>query len=378
MTGDVLSVEDLKPQKTMGDHDLCWCRSGLEWKYCHRDRGQGTRTNVNHMLDGLRQQQAMGYCAHPAAGAGVCSGRPIAAHTIQKEGGLREISEDGHVLSLKKGAFNIGRNDGTLVPASDGIARASTFPGFCNLHDAMFSPAEQTTVVIGTEVAFLLSYRAVVYEKFVKEASIKSIDKIRQQADRGVPFRAQANIQNALWLQRWGSEIGLRDITAHKACYDLAYHTGFSGFHFSATEFDVALPVAACGAFCPDFDLFGQPIQSLAATANLDPIAVNLTTLNGRGVLILGWMGSEGAPAKFANSYDRLPDAEKANAAARITVEYLENTYGRPSWWQGLSSTVQDGVADSAFTLGPPAVCHRGTDGLCFDGRTFTSAAVVR
>ena len=79
--------------------------------------------------------------------------------TIQKEGGLRAIAEKGHVVSVKKGAFGIGRNEGQIIPVPDGIGNASTFPGFCNAHDAIFGSAEQKTVTLGREVAFLLSYR---------------------------------------------------------------------------------------------------------------------------------------------------------------------------------------------------------------------------
>jgi hypothetical protein len=101
--------------------------------------------------------------------------------TIQKEGGLRAIAENGHVISSKKGAFDIGRNDGGIIPVPDGIGNASTFPGFCNTHDAMFSPAEQKIVPLSREVAFLLSYRAISLEK-VPEGKRSTV---KRASDRG-------------------------------------------------------------------------------------------------------------------------------------------------------------------------------------------------
>jgi hypothetical protein len=98
----------------------------------------------------------------------------------------------------------------------------------------------------------------------------------------------------------------------------------FGGFNFRAVEFATVLPVVSCGAFYPDFDLFGQHLQSLSSKSALEPIAVNLTVLNGRSVIILGWLGSGGPAEAFASSYLRLPEAELANAAVRHALEYSE------------------------------------------------------
>jgi len=95
-------------------------------------------------------------------------------------------------------------------------------------------------------------------------------------------------------------------------------------------------------------------------------------------VLFLGWIGSGGPPEKFATSYARLPQTEKANAAVRLAIEYSENTYCRPSWWTGLPQAVRDGVVASLFTMNAPAVCQRGPDGLCLDGKIFATASVSR
>ena len=368
----------LTPQETMGRNDLCWCRSGRKWKHCHQDRDKQHRRDVNELLNAIGQEQARGYCAHPDASKGTCSGGPTDAHTIQKEGGLRAIAEQGHVVSSKKGAFGIGRNDGEIIPVPDGIANASTFPGFCNTHDAIFSPAEQKIVPLSREVAFLLSYRAVAYEKFLKEAALRTHEFQRREADKGRPFAAQARIQEVLYAAKYQTELSLRDLTQSKNAFDAAYRASYAGFNFLAVEFDSILPVVSCGAFFPDFDLFGQPLQSLAAATPLDPIAVNLTVLNDRGVLFLGWIRSGGPAEAFAASYARLPQADKANTAVRLAIEYVENTYSRPSWWKGLPQEFRDGVVASLFTMNAPAVCQRGSNGLCFDGKIFATASVSR
>jgi hypothetical protein len=119
--------QPLTPQETMGRNDPCWCRSGRKWKHCHKDRDKQHRPNINELLNAIGQEQARGYCVHPDAGKGTCSGRPTDAHTIQKEGGLRAIAEKRHVISGRKGAFAIARNDGEIIPERDGIRNVSTY-----------------------------------------------------------------------------------------------------------------------------------------------------------------------------------------------------------------------------------------------------------
>ena len=66
----------------------------------------------------------------------------------------------------------------------------------------MFSPAEQKIVPLSREVAFLLSYRAIAYEKFLKEAALRTVEFNRQEADKGCSFAEQVLIQDGLYHQR--------------------------------------------------------------------------------------------------------------------------------------------------------------------------------
>jgi hypothetical protein len=193
--------------------------------------------NINELVNAIRREQTKGYCAHPDAGTATCSGRLTDAHTIQKEGGLRAISEKGHVVSIKKGGFAIGKHHGQIVPMREGIANASTFPGFCNSHDSIFRPTEESAVILRSEVAFLLSYRSVVYEKFMKEAALRSNAINRREADKGRPFVQQARIQTLLYSQKAGIELGLRDATRCKAAFDAAYRASlliFTSLHWNS------------------------------------------------------------------------------------------------------------------------------------------------
>ena len=96
---------------------------------------------------------------------------------------------------------------------------------------------------------------------------------------------------------------------------------------------------------------------------------VNLTVLNERSVLFLGWIGSGGPAEAFAASYPRLPRAEKANTTVGFAIEYIENTYCRPSWWNGLPQELRDGVVASLFTMNALARVPAATRWACLDGK---------
>jgi len=339
-------------------------------------RATGRRREIDEILNSVRSSQKKGRCFHPDAGDTNCTGGPIRSHTLQKEGALRAIAEDGKVFSVNRG--DIAKNHGQIVPALVGIGNASTFPGFCYSHDAMFGPAEQKAVPLNQEVAFLLSYRAVAYETFLKEAALESLRRQRVEADERRPFVEQVRIQQMLHDMTFGTELGLKDLLRSKEKYDVSYRASYRGFKSLVAEFSAVLPVVACGSFSPEFNLFGKKLQSLGEATYPQQIAVNLTVLNERSVLLLGWMDSDNFAEAFASSYSRLPSSEKANAAVRLAIECCENSHVRPSWWNALSPTLKDGLLASFFTMSAPPLCQRGANGFCIDGEVFASGSVIR
>ena len=335
--------------------------------------------NPQVLLNRVGQEQAKGYCTHPEASQTTCSGKPTAAHTIQKEGGLRAIAENGHVMSIKRASLDLIKNEGSLVPGKDGIGRTSTFPGFCNAHDGMFAAAEGAVVPLDDRTAFLLSYRSVAYERLMKEAALRANEANRRDGDLGKPFEDQARIQTALHGEKLQIEASLRDIASIQARFNAVFKDpSLSGFSYLIVEFDRVLPVVSSGALFPEVDMFGDRLQSLDSWKALDALAVNFTVLNGRSVLVLGWLTGTKAPEAFAASFARLPDDDKANTSARFAMEWIENTYATPTWWTGLPVEVKRTALASARTLDAPPVCQRDSGGYCSDGIQLVAAAVVR
>ena len=327
----------LEPQRVMRVNEPCWCGSEKKWKKCHRDREGQTPEPIGKLLDRQRSEKLKGYCLHPEASETNCSQQIVRAHTVQRRGGLAAIAENGHVISAKKAFEDIIKNEGEIIPRKLGVKDASTFMGFCSFHDnQMFDPIEKNPLCLNTESAFLLSFRAISYEYFIKEAALRS-NKFQRELDKGRSFEEQSSIQQYLHLVRKGMERGMADLEKWKSEYDYAYIAKkFSEFASYSVQFSGLLPIVASGAFMPEDDFNGTRLQIISrGTASFDHLCFNLTSVGEKSIVVLGWSGESGGPAEsFFNSFQNLDNQKKANAAFYLAIEHLENIYFQPSWWE--------------------------------------------
>lgn len=336
---------DLRPQKTMKRNHPCWCGSGKKWKRCHRDRESQQRVELGERLSQLYREFQKGYCSHPQAGPEECGHRIVRAHTVQRRGGLAAIAEQGHVVSAKTGSQDLFKNRGLFVPREVGVRSASTFFGFCDTHDnSMFRPVETQSASLTPESCFLLGFRAMSYELFSKRAALRSVN-IMRDMDRGTPFEYQCELQQRIHLYEEGTKRGVADCERWKERYDEIFgNRRFEEYRCVSVEYSSVLPIVGCGAFMPEYDFAGNPLQIVSrGDAPHEHVSLNLTVLNGRSVLVIGWTeGKEGPAALFGRSFGNVPDKEKANAAVQLVTEYIENIYMRPSWWRGLPNALRN------------------------------------
>jgi hypothetical protein len=334
---DFVAPQLLKPKRFMRVNERCWCGSGKKWKKCHRDREKQTPEPFGKKAHNLRKEMFKGYCLHPEASEFGCSQNIIRAHTVQRRGGLAGIAENGHVISPKRGFEDIFKNEGQIIPREHGIADASTFMGFCSFHDnQMFEPIEKNPLCLNTESAFLLSFRAICYEYFTKEATLRTLE-LQKELDKGKPFEVQCSIQQHLHLIQEGSKRAMRDLKSWKSDYDQAFiEKDYSRFSFYGARFSGLLPIVACGAFYPEYDFKGNNLQIITrGTGNFEHVCLNLTSVGGKSVLVFGWTGKGSGPAEsLCNSFRELNNKKKSNAAFYTAVEHLENIYFNPSWWE--------------------------------------------
>ena len=287
------------------------------------------------------------YCSHANALGQPCGGQIVKAHTVQKSGGLEAIARDSHVYSLITTMPDLEKNGGKLVPRLVGIGQASVFPGFCAEHDRdLFLPIEGKNCTIGPAEALLFTYRAAYFEAYFKRAQLAASD-VFFRLDEGSPIEEHEMVQNMARNFQHSARSSEARTRARKEAYDARLAAqDFTGFAYSWTRFDKLLPIACCGAFLPDNDLDGTPLQRLAHGSDpFEQVTLNVTSFAGQSVIIFGWTGADTGPAaRFVQSFDALDDDLKAAAATRLALEYLENSYITPDWWEALSGADKRGL----------------------------------
>ena len=355
----------LDPVEKMGRNELCWCLSGKKYKFCHSGRERQKKINAYQLEQKMLEELRKGYCSHPAPSSdNPCSDTIIKAHTVQKKGGLTAIAEAGHVLTVKPTMKEMIKTKGNPQPRKIGVRMASVFPGFCGNHDSsLFKPIEGKSLSLNTETAFLFSYRAVAYERFSKEAEHRNILNMRE-ADRGMPFWEQAAMQSTLYDLLAGVELGKRDVNRLKNQFDRQSISGsHKDFHFVAIRFDCILPVVACGAFHPEFDLNGTPLQQLGQDSfDLDFVTLTVTTFGENTIGVFGWIGPTNGPARaLVDSFLAIENSRKADAMVRLLFIHTDNLFLRESWWADLP-TISQNILNDMTRSGTPVRMRAGPE----------------
>lgn len=116
----------------------------------------------------------------------------VRSHTIQKSGSLDVVAEEGHVLTPK---FN--RTIGKLKVSEVGINYASTFPGFCEEHELLFSKFETKKDLGDSKDMSLQIYRTICREVVAKKIGIKHYKTLKDfyVKFRDSKFRELINIE---------------------------------------------------------------------------------------------------------------------------------------------------------------------------------------
>lgn len=342
-----------------GRNDPCWCGSGRKYKHCHLHRADQAPRPLFEVADELRRANKA-YCLHPQAGPGVCRGGIVRAHTVQRSGGLSRIARDGHVYRFASDLLALDKNNGTFPVTPVGVKQATTFTGFCALHDAAtFRPLETQPFVASPEQVFLLGYRAVCRELYTKRWEAAVVPSHRE-ADRGLAPLLQRAHQAHVDRLAFSMNAGLTDVEHTKAAYDDALLRGdFSRVSAYVLHFDRTPDVLCSGGCLLEADFAGNPLQREALS---DPAArpaetsLSILPTDTGGAAVFCWLGHTEAGAAFTRSLDALADDGVGHAVVRFVFEFLENKVMAPSWWDGLPEAARQALTQRMMTALNPFV----------------------
>lgn len=333
-------VKRSSAQKTV----LCWCGSGQQYGTCHRDRDKQIPLK-SHAIDAeFRKAFARKYCLYPQSSSSICSQHIVKAHSVSVSSNLQSIAEDGHVLRFYYAPKAPLEARGRVTAQPIGIKKASTFTGFCKLHDSRtFSCIDQPIERLTPQHCFLLAYRALCQVIFTKAASFAASPTLRQ-FDRGTPSHIQQAHQEFCSDREFSLMVGLQDLHREKVEFDRhLLSQNFEAISYYALELDHAPQIVCSVAFSPEADFEGNQLQSLEnPDIHADMCTCSIIFTQRGGAIVFAWLkDTTGASIRLIKSLDRLKPYQIPSAIVRLVFECGENVFFSKSWWDGLDSKTQ-------------------------------------
>ncbi|ASO31009.1 hypothetical protein CG015_17585 [Vibrio anguillarum] len=367
----------------MGDNKLrnkpCWCGSGKKYKKCHMLREEQEVLSRRELETHSKSTKNKKVCSVSDLFPGECTSKIINAHTISKSGSLLEIAENGHVMGVKPSLSGLIKRDGKLGLEKVGVKKASTFTGFCSVHDkALFAPLEDEPITLTEQQLFLLAYRGFCREYFQKELNKKTVD-LMKEADRGQEVETQIHMQRHANLFDHGVDIALRDLRYIKSKLDpILISADFSTFKHCVIEFKSQPKVLVSSMIAPEMDFNGRRLQTLGIQEQIfEYIFFNCIAYEGKGAFIFSWLPEHSNYcSKFIDSLLSLDESSISNALVRFCYSFSENTWATPSWWEALSQETQSSI-EARLLQGTPVALHP-IDCLKEDGHEFNAFDILR
>lgn len=318
-------------------YDPCWCGSGKKFRFCHSNRHCEPRITGSEFLAGWEAAADIEMCLHPEAGQ-MCSSKIVRAHTVQRMGGgLRSIARSGEVYGFKWHPYSIQKNHLQVIPERIGTRKASTFRGFCSKHDAaLFQPVEHRGFTGGQQQLALLNFRAVAHRVYTRHVAVRHAPRMLDY-DRGLPPRVQREWFAMQHREVVNSRETLRNVECLKADYDqLVMAGGFGETNGYVAHFS-GRPDFLCAELVNiEYAFDGGRLEQPQPPAHL--CAYNFATHSGWS-FVFSWTGSNPAAERLVLSFDARPDVGKPAAILRYAIEYTDNIYFAPEWWESLPSS---------------------------------------
>lgn len=244
------------------------------------------------------------FCWHPQASNSTCnidkSGNIVisAAHSIQNNGVLSKIVENGHVMSymLVKGEMDgkeLGKN------------HASIFWGFCNTHDAIFKPIETQPYLKTPEQNFLFAYR-------------------------GFVVASHKKIEVSSWMNF--GEQSENDIKENRKVFDDAIMSKeYSVIESEVFELPAFYPIAVSSCFYLDFDFEGNTIAH--SDTRMEEIFITLYPTDNKTYFILSYFKED--KHLYGDLGNQLRKRNKLKSDITMLIAaHTENIYFNPVYYK--------------------------------------------
>lgn len=278
----------------------------------------------------------------------------INAHSIQKQGQLRLIAEDGHVLRFNADFSTLTKSSGRPAPKKIGINRVSTFLGFCETHDGLrFERIDRGPLTPNHEEVALYGYRSLCRSYFAKENAVTLMDSMSRNR------HITADKADLLRIMKSGHELGFEQLKRHKADYDQSLASdNFFDFSYVAFLSNSPMHLQLSGVLYPEFDFLAERLQDLSNPQENRGLIAFFTAPTKTGwAFCFAWhQSSSEICVPFIRSLATImyEKYELADALIKFVFSNCENHAFRISWWNKLSSEVKQEISDRILHMALP------------------------
>lgn len=363
---------------------IAWPKPGSARKSYSAVMPVNTQRKKLHEADYRRFESArrlrfsVKYCLHPSAGLNDCVGPIVKAHSVQRSGSLSRIAKDGHIYRISNDARTLKRTAGMPAAELVGLNDASTFSGLCARHDNMsFAPVEKHQFHGDREQCFLLAYRAVLRETYVRRSAVDTGPALTAFVDTKpeVTRIAKKRLISAYFE---GLERGLHTLEEHKNLLDqMLTLRDFEDIRFALIQFREVPDLMMSSVWYPTSDFDGNLLTNMNRLgqygATPDALTFSLLGTDTGGVGVFVWhKNSDAACNQIVASLVRGECGRFTDALVRLAFQTSENIYLRPEWWEGLATGDRAALISRMATGLNPIEPFKSTD-LVDDGLRVAS-----
>lgn len=238
------------------------------------------------------------------------------------------------------------KNGEKLILEKIGINQASTFKGFCSIHDkSLFSCIEDREFVGDDEQCLALMYRSVAKELYAKEGAFNTSEFVKT-GDKGKPLLNQMFIQKFVADHQKGINAAIAELSELKSQLDdQLLRKSVGNLSHLIIDSSLPMPVAVSSIVSPITDFDGNLIQDLGDLSVVaEQLVFNSFSSGGKGYVVFSWSKSSTKVLGFINSLLALEPNKIFSALIRFFFGVTENTFTSPLWWNSLSDEQKDKI----------------------------------
>lgn len=334
----------------------CFCGSGKKYKNCHEKREFEEKVKLHEMNKDLTVSHTRKKCMVPETFKSECTKRIIKAHTVSKSSNLKQISKDGHVLGFKANIMALDKNKGKFPVEKIGINNASIINAFCSKHDKeLFSVIEDKEFVFSDEQVFMLAYRAIARELYLKYGSIEH-NKNMKEYDKGHSKEMQIMLQTVNKYMADGTLLAVRDLEKLKSLYDKKLmEKNFNSIKYYCILIDSVPEIMSSAGWIPELDFNDNKlVDFFDKDAIFNSLTVSTIGLkDDKGAIVFAWLEemSSNPCYDFIRSFDEISNDYKGSAILKWLFECNENIYWSEDWWNSIKKDKQNELIDSMMNM---------------------------